>query len=138
MKRCFKCGESRPAEEFYPHPRMADGRLGKCKLCAKSDVAVNRSANLERIRAYDRGRIKLPHRKALRSALVRTERREYPERHRARLMVYRAVRNGTLTRRPCERCGAVRVEGHHDDYGKPLAVRWLCASHHRLADRGLL
>lgn len=31
MKTCFKCGESLDEDQFYKHPAMADGRLGKCK-----------------------------------------------------------------------------------------------------------
>jgi hypothetical protein len=31
---------------------------------------------------------------------------------------------------PCERCGAPDAEKHHDDYSRPLAVRWLCRSCH--------
>lgn len=48
----------------------------------------------------------------------------------AHLAVFDAVRNGTLVRLPCEVCGENRAMGHHDDYTKPLEVRWLCARHH--------
>lgn len=57
--------------------------------------------------------------------------RRYPEKRRARLQVKNALHRGKLTRKPCERCGHVNVEAHHDDYSKPLAVRWLCRDHHR-------
>jgi hypothetical protein len=42
-----------------------------------------------------------------------------------------AIKAGTLTRQPCEECGA-KAQAHHDDYAKPLDVRWLCRRHHRL------
>ncbi|WP_218650451.1 hypothetical protein [Brevundimonas sp. P7753] len=30
----------------------------------------------------------------------------------------------------CEVCSATRVDAHHDDYSRPLDVRWLCRAHH--------
>ena len=38
-------------------------------------------------------------------------------------------------KRPCENCGALEVEAHHDDYDKPLEVRWLCRHDHRQLHR---
>jgi hypothetical protein len=39
-------------------------------------------------------------------------------------------RRGKLIPKPCEVCGDPKVEKHHDDYTKPLEVRWLCKRHH--------
>jgi hypothetical protein len=49
--------------------------------------------------------------------------------------VYAALKSGELVRGPCEQadygdCHG-RIEGHHDDYSKPVDVRWLCSTHHR-------
>lgn len=33
VKTCFKCGKEKSLDEFYTHPRMKDGHLGKCKEC---------------------------------------------------------------------------------------------------------
>jgi len=41
-----------------------------------------------------------------------------------------ATRLGILERQPCEECGEMKVEAHHDDYNKPADVRWLCRKHH--------
>ena len=42
-------------------------------------------------------------------------------------------RRGKLAPAPCERCGSGDVQKHHEDYTKPLEVRWLCREcHHSL------
>jgi hypothetical protein len=42
----------------------------------------------------------------------------------------KGLRRGLVSRKPCELCGASKAHAHHDDYAKPLEVRWLCRSHH--------
>ena len=55
-----------------------------------------------------------------------------PERKRATTLVATAILNGTLKPQPCEACGTGRRgQAHHDDYAKPLDVRWLCGGCHK-------
>jgi len=68
----------------------------------------------------------------------RRYRERNPEKHAAHLALTRALRRGAIVRQSCERCGVDRVEGHHDDYSKPLEVRWLCKRHHLAAHGGRL
>ena len=135
MKTCFKCGRALPLGEFYRHPMMADGHLGKCKECAKRDVTTNRLRRLAEIREYDRERNKLPKRRADRYRRAKVYFEKHPERRRAIVRANNAVRDGRLIRQVCEVCGSERSEKHHDDYSKPLEVRWLCKPHHYIADR---
>lgn len=55
----------------------------------------------------------------------------FPERDIAGKIVRYEVRKGRLTRQPCQKCGSTHyVQGHHEDYSKPLEVQWLCRSCH--------
>ena len=54
----------------------------------------------------------------------------YPNRVKAHDMVANEVKQGRMTRLPCEVCGIKRTHGHHEDYSKPLDVRWLCPGCH--------
>jgi hypothetical protein len=59
----------------------------------------------------------------------RPERRS-PEKHKARVAVHNAIRAGRLVKGSCEVCGVEKTDAHHEDYAKPLDVRWLCRKHH--------
>jgi hypothetical protein len=143
MKKCMKCGEVKPADQFYRHPGMADGRLSKCKTCTKRDVRENRARNIDYYRAFDRARAMAPHRVKARSEYRKTEAgkaavarasRKYvetnPIKRKAHIAVGNALRDGKLKRGNCEICGNPKAQAHHDDYSKPLDVRWLCTTHH--------
>lgn len=51
-------------------------------------------------------------------------------RHEARWAVNRAIASGKLIRQACEVCGDYPTEAHHDDYSRPLDIRWLCTRCH--------
>lgn len=53
-----------------------------------------------------------------------------PEKARAHKFVDYYRSTGKLVPQPCEACGADGVQAHHEDYSKPLDVRWLCPKHH--------
>ena len=130
MKRCFKCGDEKPFAEFYRHPKMADGYLGKCKICTREDVAKNYRARITHYVEYERNRAQSPQRKEMALEYQRRRRHRDPIKNAARRATYNAIRDGRLIRKPCESCGDANVEAHHDDYTRPLDVRWLCRRHH--------
>jgi len=126
MKECFKCGESKQLSEFYKHPQMKDGHVNKCKECNKRDVTDNRNLNVDYYREYDRNR---GSRETQEYANKYKE--SYPNKYKAQTLVNNSIAGGKLFREPCEVCNTtVRVHAHHDDYLKPLNVRWLCPVHH--------
>jgi hypothetical protein len=127
MKRCFKCGEIKPLIEFYAHQQMKDGHLGKCKDCAKLDAKLYREQS-DNPRIYDLLRAKKPERKAKILEGQKRRRAKCPEKERAYNKVRHAIKSGKLIRQLCF-CGN-SAQAHHDDYSKPLDVKWLCQKHH--------
>ena len=49
---------------------------------------------------------------------------------RVQSLVHHAKKLGTLLAKPCQVCGKPNAFAHHDDYNKPLEVKWLCNYHH--------
>ena len=132
MKECFKCGAEKPLTDFYKHSRMKDGHLNKCKECTKRDVRDRRfdPKTREAVLAYDRARGSRQS-----PEYLKEYRERWPEKYKAHQAVRNAVRDGGLHKPDhCESCGTSdfrQLEGHHDDYSKPLDVRWLCAPCHK-------
>jgi hypothetical protein len=140
VKTCFKCEKVKSLSEYYKHPKMADGHLGKCKDCTKRDTAKRCEVKShdpswvinEMIRhrkksiKYRKDGYKTPSNYPLKKAwLLRN-----PEKKQAYQSVKKALRNGTLHKTPCIICGEKNSQAHHDDYSKPLSVKWLCSYHH--------
>lgn len=143
MKQCKDCKEVKPVSDFYSHPKTADGYLPNCKPCHSRRVKENRARNSDRYREYEKARASDPQRVAARLEYQRSERgreamrasrRRYrennPIKRAAHIITGNALKSGRLVRQPCEVCGSSEVQAHHDDYGYPLAVRWLCVAHH--------
>lgn len=126
MKKCFKCGDEKPVGEFYRHPYMSDGRLGKCKECTKSDVRSNRRAKQDYYAEYDRRRGN-----RWKAGYYERWRASNGEKYRAHIIVNNAVRDKRLSKEPCFMCGTDKVFAHHPDYSKPLSVVWLCQRCHK-------
>lgn len=133
LKKCFKCNVTKKISEFYKHKDMADGVLGKCKECAKKDAREHRNANIDNVRLYDRQRAKLPHRRKLSREYSEKYNNLFPLKRKAQWMVSNAIRsNKYIKPKLCQVCENDRkLEGHHDDYSKPLDIVWLCKPCHR-------
>ena len=120
---------------------MADGHLGKCKDCARKDVservALKSATDLDWVLS-ERERHRKKSERQRNSGTVRVKkdylitlkyRASHPEKYSAHKVVQRAIKSGLLSPQPCEACRR-KAQAHHDDYAKPLNVRWLCSFHH--------
>ena len=142
MKTCFKCGDTKPLDDFYRHPQMGDGRLNKCKTCNKEDARRDywrKKPDVEWLgRERERGRKKYwryyarwPEEQR-RAPLTDSEKRLRVVANNA---LGNAVRDGRVTKPCCcRRCGSEpaswNLHGHHHDYSKPLDVEWICLACH--------
>jgi hypothetical protein len=125
---CICCGEVKPLSEYYKHRMMANGHLGRCKACHRAAMRGLRASNPEKYRSYDRERSKLPSRKLAHSKRIKARRARDKASTKAYKMVSRGILSGKLQRPDhCQRCMVSCIpQAHHDDYGKPLDVMWLC------------
>lgn len=116
---CPNCRQDRDREDFTWNARR---RSSYCREC--------QAAKHREWRATDPG-------KESQRAAARRARRESPHKVKARQTLYHEIRMGRMVKGDCEfgpdRC-AGRVEAHHEDYARPLDVRWLCQHHHRTTE----
>jgi ribosomal protein S27AE len=122
-RTCLRC-----ARQFYVKPsQLNHGRGRYCSLsCAAGVAAKNRDSNGSRNPNW-RGGVA-----GLKASVgrIRSYRQKYPQKYLAHRVAWNAIRTGVLKRKPCEVCGSNNVQAHHDDYSKPLSVRWLCKADH--------
>jgi hypothetical protein len=140
---CRKC-KLEKAKIYYEKKARANGvspqKRGRNPICSKCDaIKENRDDQYcNKCRALmKRERYALNKSNPEFMRLQRKkEAKKFQENELARLKkncreaTHRFINNGKLIKGTCEVCGKNETEAHHDDYMKPLDVRWLCKIHH--------
>lgn len=126
MKKCIKCGEEKPLEDYHANSGTSDGKLATCKPCRIRQQREYRSAgNRDKDNKYNRSDKRT---KKLYDYWDRN-----PEKKYAQAKVAAAIRKGIITRpNKCRCCENTKVEGHHWSYLEEniLDLFWLCKACH--------
>lgn len=89
-----------------------------------------RKQNKEKIKKYKKGYNKTNTKEI--QEYNNRRRENNPLRYKAYTIIRDAVRSGKIIKSDtCSKCDAnTKIDGHHDDYSKPLEVVWLCRQCH--------
>lgn len=118
---CFVCGRMLSTGEMS----RSGGSYTYCKVCHAERMCKWRATNTDSYRESLR-RSNRKH-KEERDAYKADKRIMHPEIHRA----HNTAQYHLKDKQPCEVCGSLDTQRHHDDYSKPLEVRWVCPLHHK-------
>lgn len=139
---CIKCGET-DESKFYPTSiNKSDYR---CKTCVNITINEWKRNNPEKVKAYARDWMRdwaSKNREEYNEG-ARQWRKNHPqEQYEIRMRYYHKNKNAhdcqckafkefsetqNCEVENCEELG----ERHHDDYSKPLEIRWFCKKHHK-------
>ena len=151
MKRkiCTTCGIEKGIKSFSKLSLGLYGRRSRCKECTKlyswayyykncererMRTRIYRLRDVQKWRGYNK-QYRQIHKAEISRANKEWKHKMYTieaerVKFRARNMAASAARKGRIIKLSCEVCGELKSEGHHEDYSKPLEVRWLCHLHH--------
>lgn len=134
MKHCRICNKKKAAIHFY---------YLICKACHKIRKALHYQKNKKRILGKSKlyymenrdHKIKLARKWVKNNPIKRKlnlEKYKSANKHKIKMrsILNKALLKGTVVKSSCVICGNKKVEAHHDDYTKPLDIKWLCRSHH--------
>jgi hypothetical protein len=137
-KICSKCKKEYPStpEYFNRSSNIKSGLISRCKKCKRAIDRIYSRKYREKHPQWKKADNKK--RQEQTAKLIKKWREEHPEIIKCWRIYRMALKNGILIRKPCEICGSKKVHGHHDDYSKPLEVRWLCPKHHKAVEFNLI
>ena len=118
-KTCSKCGRELPLSEFHKYERRNETHYSQCRDCK----AEYKRKNRDKLLASQYKRRSNPT-------------HEDSQKRKAWNALYYAVRKGRVTKaKSCQLCGSTEnIQGHHNDYNKPLQVMWVCQKCHAKLD----
>lgn len=130
-KKCSKCLLIYSSYLFPKDRQKVDGIYPACKECCRKRNRRYACSHTTLIKEKYKDIYKTPKEKERLRNLAEIMRKKYPEKMMARRQVFLALSRGSITKEICECCSDSKVHAHHEDYSKPLEVRWLCGKHHR-------
>jgi hypothetical protein len=148
--KCKNCLKEKDKSDFYPHRKM-------CKSCIIQRSILWRKNNKERFKIikkkYEKKRRLTPAYKKYQKkyysewykrngrnrdidyieAIIEWQ-KNHPEAVKAQKKLHYALKTGKIVKPElCEKCKEKkRLSAHHEDYSKPLDVKWLCSSCHKI------
>lgn len=128
-KKCIQCQEIKPLEVFKWDGRIKGKKGSICRKCDNERSRTYYLNNIEKVRKRKREASRKKTKKQLYERYLRVKAKD-PEKYKARYTLRNAVKWGKVIKQPCQVCGNVKSQGHHEDYSKPLEVIWLCKEHH--------
>jgi len=130
MKVCSSCKVEKSKSDFQVRRESKDGLTASCKACLKiRDRNRENESRRQKRREYQKTEAgKQAHKRAMDAYHKR-----YPMKYASHVITGNAIRDGKLIQASeCSVCKSTeKIEGHHDDYTKPLEVRWLCEPCHK-------
>jgi hypothetical protein len=106
LHSCYICKRKLPHNFFRPDHGRKSGLASKCNDCSPFYAKYLRRKK-ERIRIRDK------------------------QKEHANYVIRKMIKDHLLEKLPCEICGYIKAQAHHDDYNKPTQVIWLCQKHRR-------
>jgi len=132
--KCPTCNKWLPESAYYYDSRTANKLKSQCKQChMQTAIRTRNHENTKRInREYMRRARKNNPTKFRERELAASRKKPKNEKTKARAILNAAVKSGKVIKPTiCSKCGKLRkVTAHHDDYSKPLQVKWLCYECH--------
>ena len=125
-KKCRCCGEYKNHNDFSKASSNSDGLQRWCKNCHLDYFRTHRVENSIYQKRYSEsvnGKIAI-------SRKIKKHRERHRDRVYARDTLNNRIKSKKIIKEPCVVCGLNDSEAHHDDYGKPIDVIWLCNKHH--------
>lgn len=121
---CPSCQRYLQRDDFAKNKNRPFGLHAYCLECNRRKQAAERARRGEDYREMRRRYRASPKGQAAYARYVPA----HPWQVWAQSKVWNAIERGLLVKPDtCEQCGKFcKTDGHHDDYAKPLAVRWLC------------
>lgn len=140
-KRCYQCQKDLPVSEYHKDHKSKDGLCATCRSCKKAKMlSIPRKclvcgkeffARKDQV-ALGNG-LCCSYKCSMKRRLNSQGNYTTDQKASIRVMVDKFIARNNIQRPSiCPNCNNLgQVEAHHDDYGKPFVIRWLCSSCHR-------